>query len=728
MNAPMQFKGMTHEQRLEWVKNQPWTLFFVGSAPEGTEFGSDYKLIMGLETPNMPTDECRKRYERIDEIGNIISIMEIPLGWIGIDKYNYDMVDHVLDELLKGHPNRCYIPRIHMDAPEDWMRVHPEELCVYWNGPTDPKEIAALVCTDKHDLYGCVTPASQAETIGRQSFSSQVWLEDACEALSRFIDHLENGPYADQIIGYMPMFGNFGENMLWGDWRAQGDPRRGDFGISHKKHFYDWVINKYGSLEELRKAWHDPELTYETFRVPTPPERWSIDGKDLRGVLLADDQRQVDCNDFHSAVCFDAVEAFGKVVKDKTGKLCGAFYAYTMDETVAYGGHLAIDRALNTPYVDFYSSPKGYHYCLGGDPGTSQAPGQSIARKKLWIEENDMRSWHAIEGGDPGRAPKSASDTFTCFWRELYRALTFNQGFWWMDINHFNDDWYADEDMVNMFKQMDPFYRKWAPVPRKRVAEVLFVEDEESCAHMTMLSGAHRSLRLRLERELRLCGVPVDHFRVADLLELDLSQYKFIVFQHAFVMPAEKWGRIRERIRPDAHILWNYAAGLLAPAFNSVNQKIVTGFNTVESPGRMQPEELYRHVYWHSARICPQDYPLLEIVPEAGQEVLQSSPDGKILTARIKRDRGANIYATEFTLRTPFLRRLLEDAQVKCYAPQHCTVLADEKLIGFFPRYDVSFPYYFEGTWRNVLTGEIVSGAQQMNIREKKLALFERVD
>lgn len=727
MNASMEFKTMSHEQRLKWLNNQPWNFYYVDPAPEGTPYGSYYDVVMGVGTSSKRSEEYHKRRERIDETGSVVNLMEIPSGWVGIDQYNFEMVDYMIGELLNGYPNRCFIPRIQLNVSKDWMIEHPEEICVYWNGPTTPEEIAAMVGTKYQDVHGwnCRERKDYNDVrISLQSFSSQLWLRDGSKALAHLIDHIENGPYADQVVGYMIMFGNCGECMWWGDWNRQEHPIKGDFGISHKKHFFDWAIEKYGSLEGLRKAWHDPELTYATFRVPTPPERWSI-GKDLRGVLLADDQRQVDCNEFHSKACFDAIETFSKAIKEKTGKPCGAFYGYLQDESGGYAGHLAIERALTTPYVDFYSSPKAYHYCLAGDPGASQAPAQSFARKKLWIEENDMRSWHS---SDEDRRPKNASDTLTCFWRELYRALTLKQGFWWMDIGGLGDDWYTDEDMIAMFTQMDAFYRKWAPIPRKDLSEVLFVEDEESNGHIPHLHGPQRNLRLRLERELRLCGVPVDHFRVADMLEMDLSQYKFIVFCHAFVMPAEKWGRIRERIRPDAHVLWNYAAGLLDPSFNPANQKIVTGFNTVESPNRMQPDSIYRHLYWHSPRKTDKDYPLLEIVPEAGQEVLQSSPDGRILTARIKRDQGANIFASEFTLRTPLLRKLLGAAGVKFYAPQHCTTLVDEKLAGFFPRYDVSFPYYFEGTWRNVMTGELVSDAQKLSIREKKFAIFEKIE
>ena len=714
--------GMNLEETLDYMRHHPWNFYYVGTSLNEIGPTCYCSCLDSLR------DEYRCRREKLDYIGSMINTVPLPCSfWPAIGTYDFTDIDKMAHELLDGHPDRWFVPRLHMDPPLDWLRAHPEEVCVYWNGPTDPEVIASMVGTPQHDLNGCDGDRKPYpdQQISNQSFSSKLWVQDACIALGKLIDHVESQPYGKQVIGYHIAFGNCGECMWWGDWRNQGDPRKGDFGISHKKHFFNWAVEKYGSLEALRAAWNLPDLTRENIPMPTPPERWSENGKDLRGVLLAQDQRQVDCNEFHSKACFDAIEAFGKVVKEKSGKPAGAFYGYFQDETVGYAGHLDTERAMTTPYVDFYSSPKGYHYCLAGDPGASQAPGQSFSRKKIWVEENDSRSHHALKC-DRNRANKTPSETFTAFWREIYRALTFQQTFWWMDINGLNDDWYGDPDMVEMFKAQADFFKKWSPVERRSVAQVLFVEDEASCAHTTYISGPQRNLRLRLERELKLCGAPVDHLRISDLFEIDLSQYKFIVFCHAFVMPKDTWEALRQRIRPDAHILWNWAAGMLDPEFNPENQKQVTGFYTEECPGRMQPEELYRHIYWHSTHHCPQDYPLIRIVPEAGQEVIQTSPDGGILTARIARDQGASIFAAEFTLREKQLRKLLKDAGVDFYAPENCTVLADDKLLGFFPRWDVAFPYVFKGTWRNVLTGELVSGAVDLRIRSKGLAIYEK--
>lgn len=707
---------MTREETLHMLAHTPLAFYLLDKRDEqGKPISNDYY----------------DRIKLVDETGVQVYSIGIPRDyWKGVDTYDFASVDYMMDRVLKDHPNRYVVPRIDLNPPDDWCRKYPEELCVFYEGPQTPEEIRALVGTP----YQCeASSIDQGERIGRQSISSPIWLEDAKKLLTALLDHLEKHPCANQVIGYITCFGEAGENLWWGFW--PGTPQsRGDFGITHRKMFYQWAVKKYGSLDALRKAWKMPDLTAENLPFPTPFETWYSNIPDwkektnLRYMLLADDQRQVDCNLYHSEVTFDAMEALGRVVKEKTGKLVGAFYGYTLEHAAGYCGQAALDRAMTSDVFDFYSTPKSYAYCLAGDPGETQAPAQSFVRHKMWIEENDMRSYNLLKTNpNDTYAPKTWEDTRTCFWRELYRALVCQHSFWWMDINGIRDDWYTDEKMVAMLKEQSAFFKKWSPVPRKGISEILWVEDDASNAHMTTRAPLQLGLRRRLNRELRLCGAPMDRYRIEDLFDMDLSQYKFIVFQHAFVMPKEKWDVLRSRIRPDAHILWNYAAGLLDPEYNPDNQKAVTGFKVMETPDRLQHKDVYKHMYHHASFPIGDDYNRLAIQPEDGQEVLQESPDHYILTARVDRGQGKNIFAADMTLRSELLRKLLEDAGVTCYGPVHCTVYADDKLIGFFPRYDVQVEHTFEGQWRNVITGDVVTGPISIPVEGKKFAIFEKV-
>ena len=118
----------------------------------------------------------------------------------------------------------------------------------------------------------------------------------------------------------------------------------------------------------------------------------------------------------------------------------------------------------------------------------------------------------------------------------------------------------------------------------------------------------------------------------------------------------------------------------------------------------------------------------MALVEEPEQTVLQRSPDGFVLTAKKEREGLTHIFSADITLRTPFLRQLLENAGVEFSAPSFCAVLADEKLKGFFPYYDVCFTHRFEGIWRNVITGQTLSGEVELKIPEKRFMIFEKLD
>ncbi len=706
-------KKLTKAEALELMRNTPWSFYYTAHSKCGTERDAFFY----------------KNHEVIDKIGSDIRCSNIDTGWDGVDTYDYTKIDEVLETLLKDYPNRYFVPRLQFNPRIGWIKRHPEELCVYYGGPKTKEEILARIDTPDYDEAGADGGNKGGPGLfSGPSFSSKVWLNDYSHALKLLIEHIENGPYANQVLGYfIGGFGNCGENMWWGDWRNQGDPRRGDFGISNTKRFREFLLEKYGDIENIRKAYKNESLDIEDIFEPTPMEYWSERGMTLDELLLENNPKMIDTFKFHCAATRNAIETFAKICFDISGKPNGCFYGYLQDETVGYSGHLWIDELLKSPYIDFMSSPKAYHYCLAGDPGASQGPGQSISNKKLWVEENDSRSYHALKC-DAERAPKSLEDTITVFWREIYRALTMNFSFWWMDIGAPNDDWYSDKALVDMMTAQAAFYKKWAPIKRKSIAEVVFVEDEDSCGHMAQCSGVARNARYKLERELRLAGVPVDHLRVCDLLEQDVTQYKFVVFCHAFVMPETLWVELKQKLNKNATVLWNYAPAMIGEnGFSHENQTKIIGFKTRECGDRLLHKDQYKHIYWHGVHTCKQDYPLLEIVADADLDILQKTDDGHIITARKKHDGLTHVLSVDFALRSALLFDLIKSAGVKMLAPVHVAVIADDKLVGLFPRFDAEFDYNFDGVYKDVLTGEEVSGKTHLKINGKKFRIFEKL-
>lgn len=742
---------MKTQDVLKLMRETPWTFL---PAEEGTNPDHVFMQTWHLKPGGQPVTVPGK-----------VVVTELSSGWTDEDTYDYTLTDRCLAKVLRENPGKLLVVQVHLDAPLFWLRRYPREACVYFGGPENETELRAVMDTDAFDITGGGEEKEQkaeqvivsafwsgskvADDAGKrsrrfvtgQSFSSKAWLTAASEALRRFVAHVEQSDGASRVIAYMPVMGCNGENLWWGSLSAPGDLEAGDYGLAHREALIAWALRKYGSETAVRSAWKVENLSAEGLRLPSAMNRLSYLSDTETGKLtdicedympplrtpeeiaLTNDRLQADCNEFCSVACFGALETFGRIIKEQTGKVTGTFYGYSRMPNAAYAGQLAVNEALASPWFDFYTAPKAYHYHLAGEPGASQAPGQSFARKKLFIEENDLHTWLAGNAS----APKNEAETRTCFWRELYRSLTFGYGFCRADPDSPETDWSENEILKPMLKQQADFYQRWAPVPRRSVAEVLLVTDEASPAATVRMLGLEMGLEMRLERELRHCGAPVDNCRLTDLKDMDLSPYKMVVFTRAFTLGASEWEEIAARLRPDVHVLWQYAAALLPGGPECENQYRVTGFRTELCPGCMHHADLYRHVHWYIPRPVPRDYPDLVICPEAGQRVLRTSPEGHVLTAQVKRGEQVSTLAVDLTLRTPLLRTLLEEAGVRFPAPQYCTVLADDRLLGFFPRYDMRFETSFEGDWRNVLTGEKVTGIVCLSIREKDFAVFEKM-
>src|SRR5687768_3741149 len=64
-----------------------------------------------------------------------------PLGWQGIARHEYSGFDTRVREFLARDKDALLLPRLHLDAPDDWMEAYPGELVAYadpraWDGET----------------------------------------------------------------------------------------------------------------------------------------------------------------------------------------------------------------------------------------------------------------------------------------------------------------------------------------------------------------------------------------------------------------------------------------------------------------------------------------------------------------------------------------------------------------------------------------------------------------
>lgn len=600
----------------------------------------------------------------------------IPNGWIGVDKYDYTCVDEVLDCLFSELPDIYYLPRIKLNVPVDWCYENPTETFVYANGPRDEKGIRDLVGTLKHDFFGYDNPDGYSVNggtykdtrpnvgglIGMQSFSSEKWLHDAGVALENIINYLEKGKYGDRIIGYHIAYGNCGETTLWGSW----DPniyKKGDFGISASKNFTQNFSNgKYSSVPSVEHMYSRKDTLEGFFRSEK------------------DDEICVDYAKFLNEANAKAIKYFCKVAKKAApDKVAGAFFGYIVNVPYSsYSGHLDFDDVLSDENVDFLSSPKGYYRCDPCGGGVEQAVSNSIALKKLWLDEVDNLTHIDIRNYDT--KAKDYAQTKAVLEREFTKNISHNQGYWWMDLGEYAfHDKQIMEDIDNMTKlshDMDKHCES------KSETDVLFVMDEKSLYHTVPSISYHRNFIQEISNNFKQCGILNDFYRFDDLKDIDLSKYKAILFLNQFYMPQERL-KVLERIPKDTVKIWCYCPGIISEKFDIENVKKLTGIGVepykgdagkIELPGILVPDE------------CKNDFPFVNIIEENGIEVIKRYDDGKAMIA--KKDNDILISCPIVSIEDAYA--MLKMTKAHLYTDANFTVCGDNRFIFVIAKNDSS--------------------------------------
>ena len=645
----------------------------------------------------------RKFHKDFEKAGINYHTTILHSGWVGDDKYDYRLTDEVLDKVLGGNPDILYMPRVKLNAPVDWCKNHPEDVFVYEGFEFFPEEIAQKCGTEKQDWFGYDSANGYSinggdgsfkddrpnlgSEIGLQSFSSLNWHNDASKALAKLIEHINQTPYAKQIIGYHIAYGMCGETALWGGWRRRNEKRRGDFGINNRKRFIEFGLEKYGSEEELCARWRVEKVS--DIQIPSLEIR-DMPKNELRELFYDEEHNLIcrDYNEFISKANAEACEKFCRTVKESAGEniAAGIFYGYMYMPKSAYSGHLGIDEVLKSPYIDFVASPKAYFRSLPGDPGGEQGPSYSINMKKVWLDEIDNHTHLDLRRDEA----QDLFETRTLLLREAVKNISTSQGFWWMDLG---EGGYDSPEVMDIIVDLKKTAKKASEKTHKSIAEILLVVDEGSIKSMSASLGLSGGFMYNMQSELKLCGAPVDTLRMSDLYNTDLSQYKMIVFANTFAID-EKMYELLKRNATGKTYVWNYAAGILNSGFNIENVTKLTGFKIKEFENEYQNEEFGYKLTPYKFREVPElyiDFPLVEIQEDDSVNVIDRYPNKKVMNAEIDYFGGKSIMCAFPSFTAEQFRKVAKEAGCKMYAPENCTVYADNRIIGIFPKYDVDF-------------------------------------
>ncbi|NUQ00359.1 MAG: hypothetical protein HUU35_10960, partial [Armatimonadetes bacterium] len=532
--------------------------------------GREYRVALWLRSPQARTVEIQALHhgppwtsyggdstpsDRIVSLGAErglhLSTLPLTVPWPRPDQpADYAAAEAVVEHVLGVDPKALLVPRLHLDPPSWWKEAHPREQQIYDDGP-----------------HPMTSPASE------------VWRRDAEAALRGLLQHLE-ARYGEHMLGYHITAQSAGEWFYDHAWEKPLPCFEEPF----RTWFAGWAERRYGDLAALRTAWQQPEVTFQSIRLPTAEERRS------GGLgLFFDPRRQRFEIDFAEALqdCLaDGVLHFARVVREVTGgrKLVVFFYGYLFEMAgftngPAATGHLKLQRLLDSPDIDLIAAPISYFDRQAGGSGPFMAAVDSIqAHGKLWINEDDTRTHLAPADAGFGRT-NSEAESLGVYARNFGHQLERRCGTWWMD---FGTGWMAHPAFFKQFGQALATWQSTAPAPFQ--PEVAVVVDEDSLRYLRVGNELTAPAINRLRRTFNQIGCPIGLYLLTDWCAGRLPDSVRCVYAlNAWRLTTAQRAALR-RERRGRTICWLYAPGYLDEAGGSAaNVSDILGFEVVET-------------------------------------------------------------------------------------------------------------------------------------------------
>jgi hypothetical protein len=568
---------------------------FIDGKPEAPLI---YSLVGGLAgEPWRP--EAQKYLHDFADQGYRLLGCETSLGEIWhADGLDVDHVRRQIRAIQQVRPDAKVLLRLVVAAPGWWVEKHPEEL-IGWTlraGTQIPEEI-------RQDPKKWKTP----------SYASQIWRRESGEQIRRLLQELAASPEGDALFALLVIGGE------WHEWFYPKFEFEPDNGPAMTRHFREWLRGKYVTDDALQAAWNDTEVTFETAAVPGVAERFKTAER-----MFRDPQKERHAIDYykcHQELVADVPIEFCRAAKEAWPRpiVVGTFHAYFLHLThQASGGHLEAQRVIESPYIDFLSSPFSYEFdsrFLGGS-GHYRCLWQSLRQHgKLWLSEND----HPTHVGDnfrrPGPfAPTTVDGDIAAMRRNTAHCFTLGQGMWWFDFganaHGVTGGWWEHPALMEEAGRLLKLTESLLDKPYSNPADVLFVYDTECfyymAAHYLSLynqdSHWDRTETLSLEALNETVagayksGVAFDLVHLNDLDNMDLSPYKTVVFGFTPYLSEAHRATIREKVvTPARTVVWVYAPGYVDGERLSTERVAETvGINIEKSTVNLPPQLLLR--------------------------------------------------------------------------------------------------------------------------------------
>lgn len=592
------------------------------------------------------------------------------LTWKDRDTYDYSQLDQRVAMVLGANRNAYIFPRLYLHAPAWWSKEHPDDVVIA-ERPNGERYVF---------MHRGMRPAP--------SWASEAWRRDTAEGLRRLIKHVETAPYADNFIGYHLASGITEEWMMWG----ANENEWVDYSPVNQAKFRQWLKNKYGDDETLRRAWNNRSVSLETAEIPSYQRRAAASFGSFRDTTA--EMPVIDYYTYHSWLVADTISYFAAVVKDATKrrKTVGVFYGYLLQlgggQRLHNAGHLALESVLKCPDIDFICSPTSYAFRQQGGLGTTHFMSLVDSVRlhgKLWFDENDVRT--SISPGALGSWGKPADIAGDKEQQDKEQACVVTNGVaqWWFDVGA---NRYDAPELREVVKNLARVGREVQELDRRPNHQAALIVDADSIPYMKVGDRLGSELLVKQLPNLHRAGFPVGHYLASDLSQL--QQCRLLVMSMAFA-PSEKLRRDLSALKKDGRVIvflpgsGAYSDGQLAPSAASAFTGIKLGL--VQSPlmGEMTFDEkentcegLHNVTCGHKGYA---DGTSLVPVNEGDVTILARFSDRRPAIVMRKYEGWTAVYCAQPQLPARMWRNLARLAKVHSYIDEEDVVYANSSML-----------------------------------------------
>jgi len=483
--------------------------------------------------------------------------------WTAPDRFDIDLARRQIRGLLDVCPDAAVMFRLHVNSPPWWNDLHPDQ-CVRF---ADVEVKHLYINPVLSQLIEDLNPRP------RHSIASKQWLDQCGEKLAEFCRLLGETPEGNAVFGIQVAAGVFGEWHYYAFVKHEPDTSP-----AMTARFRSWLRERYGDDRALQTAWNDLNATLAAATVPNVEERFSASAGYLR-----DPQKERKAIDYfrcqHESVT-DAFIHFCGIVKNNWPRpiIAGGFHGYwfKMFGRMAAGGHLEVERALESPMVDFLAAPQTYGHLAPGQSGLARGLVESCRlHGKIFLDEMDVLPavWRVKSRGQRDGADERLAESIAVLRRNVMQSFCRGGGMWYYELpsvhpHHATDTaismWDHPEILTEIAK-MHALQSKYLNRKYESPADVLLVFDTESfyySGHKKDIDPISTELLDGVTEELLHAGAAVDMIYLFDLDRVDLDRYRAVIFANLHKLDGEQRELIASKVaRNGRHLVWQCAPG-----------------------------------------------------------------------------------------------------------------------------------------------------------------------